>query len=119
LIFWRCLLASLTISQLDDDTCERLRVRAIQNGVSIEEEARQIITRVVSAPERIGDLFREIFGSAEVSDLELPLRAPHDPVDLEDERSLEETAYLLRSPKNAKRLTEAIAEFERGGTEPE
>ncbi|HSG40825.1 MAG TPA: type II toxin-antitoxin system prevent-host-death family antitoxin [Thermoanaerobaculia bacterium] len=34
---------------------------------------------------------------------------------LEDYKSLEETAYLLRSPKNAKRLIEAIAELERGG----
>lgn len=112
-------MASLRISRLDDETYERLRVRAIQNGVSIEEEARQIITRAVSAPERIGDLFREIFGSAELSDLELPPREPYDPVDLEDEKDLE-TAYLLRSPKNAKRLTEAITELEcGGGTETE
>jgi antitoxin YefM len=34
---------------------------------------------------------------------------------LEDYKSLEETAYLLRSPKNAKRLIEAVAELERGG----
>jgi antitoxin YefM len=34
---------------------------------------------------------------------------------LADYKSLEETAYLLRSPKNAKRLIEAIAELERGG----
>jgi antitoxin YefM len=34
---------------------------------------------------------------------------------LEDYKSLEETAYLLRSPKNAQRLIEAIAELERGG----
>jgi len=34
---------------------------------------------------------------------------------LEDYKSLEETAYLLRSPKNAKRLIEAIAELEHGG----
>ena len=32
---------------------------------------------------------------------------------LEDYKSLEETAYLLRSPKNARRLIEAIAELER------
>ncbi len=39
---------------------------------------------------------------------------------LEDYNSLEETAYLLRSPKNAKRLIESIASFERGqGTERE
>jgi len=31
----------------------------------------------------------------------------------EDESSLEETAYLLRSPRNARRLLEAIAELER------
>lgn len=30
---------------------------------------------------------------------------------LADYKSLEETAYLLRSPKNAKRLIEAIAEL--------
>ncbi|HYN20684.1 MAG TPA: type II toxin-antitoxin system prevent-host-death family antitoxin [Thermoanaerobaculia bacterium] len=39
---------------------------------------------------------------------------------LEDYKSLEETAYLLRSPRNAKRLLEAISELESGrGTERE
>jgi antitoxin YefM len=39
---------------------------------------------------------------------------------LADYKSLEETAYLLRSPKNAKRLLESIAELESGrGTERE
>jgi antitoxin YefM len=39
---------------------------------------------------------------------------------LEDFKSLEETAYLLRTPKNAKRLLEAIADLEQGrGTERE
>ena len=33
---------------------------------------------------------------------------------LEDFTALEETAYLLRVPKNAKRLLESIAELERG-----
>jgi antitoxin YefM len=33
---------------------------------------------------------------------------------LEDYQALEETAYLLRSPKNAKRLLESIAELEQG-----
>ena len=35
-------------------------------------------------------------------------------ISLEDYKSLEETAYLLRSPKNAKRLTESIEELENG-----
>ena len=39
---------------------------------------------------------------------------------LEDFQALEETAYLLRSPKNARRLLESIAELESdGGTERE
>jgi antitoxin YefM len=33
---------------------------------------------------------------------------------LEDYNAMEETAYLLRSPKNAKRLVDAIAELEAG-----
>lgn len=39
---------------------------------------------------------------------------------LEDFNALEETAYLLRSPKNAKRLLESIAQLESGdGAEKE
>jgi antitoxin YefM len=33
---------------------------------------------------------------------------------LEDYESLEETTYLLRSPKNLKRLVESIAQLEQG-----
>jgi antitoxin YefM len=39
---------------------------------------------------------------------------------LEDFEALEETAYLLRSPKNMRRLIESIAQIENGdGTEKE
>ncbi len=34
---------------------------------------------------------------------------------LDDYQALEETAYLLRSPKNARRLLESISELEAGG----
>lgn len=33
---------------------------------------------------------------------------------LEDYKALEETTYLLRSPRNARRLLEAISELEQG-----
>ncbi|MEW8028693.1 MAG: type II toxin-antitoxin system prevent-host-death family antitoxin [Candidatus Thiodiazotropha sp.] len=36
-------------------------------------------------------------------------------ISLDDYQALEETAYLLRSPKNARRLLESIAELESGG----
>lgn len=45
-------------------------------------------------------------------------RRSGDPVamlSLADYRSLEETAHLLRSPENARRLIEAIDELERWG----
>lgn len=35
-------------------------------------------------------------------------------ISMEDYQALEETAYLLRSPKNARRLMESIAELEQG-----
>ncbi len=35
-------------------------------------------------------------------------------ISLEDYQALEETAYLLRSPKNARRLLESIVELESG-----
>jgi antitoxin YefM len=41
-------------------------------------------------------------------------------ISLEDYQALEETAYLLRSPENARRLLESVAELESsGGTEHE
>jgi antitoxin YefM len=45
-------------------------------------------------------------------------RAGHEPVvivSLEDYQSLKETAYLLRSPANARRLLASIDRLENGG----
>lgn len=36
-------------------------------------------------------------------------------ISLEDYEAMEETAYLLRSPKNTRRLLESIAELRSGG----
>ncbi|MFH0824135.1 MAG: type II toxin-antitoxin system prevent-host-death family antitoxin [Pseudomonadota bacterium] len=36
-------------------------------------------------------------------------------ISLEDYQAIEETAYLLRSPANARRLIESIGELESGG----
>lgn len=36
-------------------------------------------------------------------------------ISLEDYTALEETSYLLRTPKSARRLLESIAELEEGG----
>ena len=42
-------------------------------------------------------------------------RAGHDTVALDDYESLKETAYLLRSPENARRLLASIDRLEHGG----
>jgi antitoxin FitA len=76
-------LASLSIRRLDDETYDRLRDRATRKGVSMEEEARQILKRAVSPPERLGDLFLKVFGPLGGADLEIPPREPHEPMDLE------------------------------------
>jgi plasmid stability protein len=75
--------ASLSIRKLDDETYEGLKVRAIRRGVSMEEEARQILKRAVSPPELLGDLFLNVFGPKNGAVLELPAREPHKPIDLE------------------------------------
>jgi antitoxin YefM len=36
-------------------------------------------------------------------------------ISLEDYEALQETAYLLRAPKNTRRLLESVAELEQGG----
>ena len=74
-------MASLSVRKIDDELYERLRVRAAKHGVSMEEEVRLILRRVVTAPERLGDLAREYFGDQGV-ELELAPRQPHDPIDV-------------------------------------
>ena len=70
---------SLSVRRIDNDVYERLRIRAAQHGVSMEEEVRRILRRSVAAPERLGDLALQFFGADGV-ELELPSREPHDPM---------------------------------------
>ncbi len=72
-------MASLSVRKIDDDVYERLRIRAAQRGVSMEEEVRRILRRAVAAPERLGDLALEYFG-AKGAELKLPPRKPHHPM---------------------------------------
>ncbi len=70
-------MASLTIRNLEEDTKERLRVRAAQNGRSMEEEARAIL-RATVAGATAADLWRRsraLFSGAQGVDLTLPSRA--------------------------------------------
>ena len=75
-------MANLSVRNIDEAIYERLRVRAAENGVSMEEEVRRIIRRSVSAPAHLGQLALECFGPAHGVDLELDERAPHEALDL-------------------------------------
>ncbi|MCW5714590.1 MAG: plasmid stabilization protein [Bauldia sp.] len=73
-------MASLTVRGLDDDTKQRLRVRAATKGVSLEEEVRRILREAVNEnaePKTWEQFFGEIdavFEEVEGVDLELPPR---------------------------------------------
>jgi len=72
-------MASITIRNLDDDIKQRLRVRAAEHGRSMEEEAREILRRVMgeSAPPRnLAAAIRARLAASALADLELPAREP-------------------------------------------
>ena len=57
-------MASITISQIDEPTLERLRLRASDHGRTIEEEAGEILKGAVSvppvAPDNLYDAIRRV-----------------------------------------------------------
>ena len=58
-------------------------MRAANHGISVEEEARQIIKKAVSTPERLGDLAVRLFAPAYGGqELELPEREITDPMEI-------------------------------------
>ncbi len=76
-------MASISVRKLDDETLKRLRLRAAEHGVSMEEEARRILAEAVSAPKNLGDLAVRLFGPTWGVELEFPERTSHEPTALE------------------------------------
>lgn len=78
-------MANLSVRKLDNQIYEQLRIRAAAHGVSMEEEARQILSQAVAAPERISDVFHKYFGPENGVDLDiLNQRQPHNPMDFDE-----------------------------------
>lgn len=80
-IFEQPEMANISVRRIDNETMERLRQRASQHGISMEEEVRRILQHAVSAPDRIGDVALEMFGPAHGVDIDLPEHDRHEPVD--------------------------------------
>jgi len=76
-------MTSLTVRKIENEVYERLRERAAEHGVSMEEEARRILRSAVITPKRLGDLALEYFGPTHGADLELSTRDPHEPPPLD------------------------------------
>jgi plasmid stability protein len=81
-------MASITIRNLEPSLKSRLRVRAAQNGRSMEEEARallrEVLTKEASPPTNLLDVIRRRFQQAGPIELTIPAREPmREPPDLD------------------------------------
>ncbi|MEI6790796.1 MAG: hypothetical protein WCK42_06415 [Myxococcaceae bacterium] len=80
-------MANLSIRNLEEGAYEGLKKRALGHGVSMEEEARQIIYKVLDKPESISALFIRNFGLKNGIDLESLIngnRHPHEPMSFDE-----------------------------------
>ena len=74
-------MASITVRKLDDELKQRLRVRAAENGRSMEQEAREILKAALdgekAVPEKdLGTAIHELFKPFGGVELEIPPREP-------------------------------------------
>ncbi|MCY3912118.1 MAG: plasmid stabilization protein [Chloroflexi bacterium] len=73
-------MASITVRNLDDGLKRRLRIRAAENGRSMEQEARDILRAALddasAASTDLGSAIRARFSPLGGVELELPPREP-------------------------------------------
>ena len=73
-------MASITVRNLDEGLKRRLRIRAAENGCSMEQEARDILKAALdedAAPGRkLGTAIHELFKPFGSVELEIPPREP-------------------------------------------
>ena len=73
-------MASITIRKLDDEVKRRLRIRAAENGRSMEEEARTILREALeleaTAKKGLGAALQELFKPFGGVELDIPPREP-------------------------------------------
>lgn len=72
-------MASITVRNLDEGVKKRLRVRAADNGRSMEEEVRVILREAVepeTGEENLAEAIHALFAPLGGVELELPPRGP-------------------------------------------
>ncbi len=73
-------MAVMKIRDLDDEVCDKLRIRAAHNKRSMEAEVRAILTEAVASPvERTFiDLLMELRETGQDSDFDVPSWVRHE-----------------------------------------
>ena len=79
-------MASITIRNLDDNIKAKLRIQAAQHGLSMEQEAREILKANLDNPDHSEGTFleriRSRFAGYHIDELQIPAREPaRDPPD--------------------------------------
>ena len=73
-------MASITVRNLDDGLKRRLRIRAAENGRSMEQEARDILRAALcdeaAPPKDLGSALHNLFEPFGAMELEIPEREP-------------------------------------------
>ena len=73
-------MASITVRNLDEGLKRRLRVRAAENGRSMEQEARDILQAALdldaAPPKGLGTALHKLFKPFGSVELEIPAREP-------------------------------------------
>jgi plasmid stability protein len=73
-------MASITVRNVDEDIKRRLRIRAAENGRSMEQEAREILRAALDPTQppvlKLGTAIHDLFEPFGDVELELPPREP-------------------------------------------
>ncbi|MCJ8270811.1 MAG: hypothetical protein MJK04_15575 [Psychrosphaera sp.] len=89
---------SISVRKLDEGTLVQLKIQAAHNGVSMEEEARQILTRGIMPQKKLGEAVRQLFSTVYAdpafagksegtacedngAELQIPPREIHQPIE--------------------------------------
>ena len=81
-------MASLTVRNLDENLKKKLRLRAAENGRSMEDEARKILDAALNTPKTdvdLGTAIRRRFARFGGVELDIPSRGPDRPLPTFDE----------------------------------
>lgn len=74
-------MANISVRKIDERVYSLLQQRAKMDGLSMEEEVRQIITEFVTPEKSIVSIFRAAFSEGAADGFKLPEHGPHEPIE--------------------------------------